>query len=483
MTVSTQAQPSTPDALFKHFQTPKSGLRLNQIESIRANGVGDIVALPQLCVCGDQSSGKSSVLEGITGIPFPRQEGLCTRFPTEITLRHSGTSTSTIITASIRPHPSRTPDVQRTLSAYRKIVQTMSELPSIIDDVSRLMQLRGYMDNDTGHAFASDVLRVEITGPIGLYLSIVDLPGLISVPNEEQTQDDVDAVHDMARTYLQSSRTIILTVLQAGNDMANQPVIRLAREYDPDGQRTVGIITKPDLINEGAESKIALVAKNQDNIKLRLGFFLLKNPTPSELKDGITMETRADRELRFFSRPPWDSQGLDPGRIGAGNLRLFLQELLDSHIERELPKVLDEVKKILEKTQIELDSIGVGRPTLGHIRSYLTQLSMSFYELSRAALDGNYNGSDSQFFSDDHECRLRARLQAMNNEFAQYMRVHGQRRKIGEASPECQDLPEGFLPTPELRPSTPQYKLADEKAQIIVRNAEMMTWVQEVSCH
>ncbi|KAH8743124.1 hypothetical protein F5883DRAFT_357059, partial [Diaporthe sp. PMI_573] len=57
------------------------------IERVRANGVGDLVALPQLAVCGDQSTGKSSVLEAITGFPFPRQEGLCTRFPTEIILR------------------------------------------------------------------------------------------------------------------------------------------------------------------------------------------------------------------------------------------------------------------------------------------------------------------------------------------------------------------------------------------------------------
>jgi hypothetical protein len=210
----------------------------------------------------------------------------------------------------------------------------MSELPDIIQDVSRLMNIRGYSDNGDGYAFAPDALRIEVVGPIGLHLSVIDLPGLISVANEEQTEEDVEAVHGMVTSYLQNPRTIILAVLQAGNDMANQPIIKLARNHDPLGQRTVGIITKPDLINQGTEAKLALMAKNQDNIKLKLGFFLLKNPSPSELKTGLTMSGRSNLELRFFSSPAWVSQNLDMNRVGAEKLRKFLQELLDTHIER-----------------------------------------------------------------------------------------------------------------------------------------------------
>lgn len=457
MTITAQSDMKPPDNMFKHLQTSASTFRLNQIEKIRANGVGDLVALPQLAVCGDQSTGKSSVLEAITGIPFPREEGLCTRFPTEIILRHSETLDSPNLAASIRPHASRGQDERRTLSAYRKTVQNMSELPSIIDEVSRLLQLRGYTDNHEGQAFAADSLRIEITGPIGLHLSIVDLPGLISVPNEEQTQEDVDSVHDMVRTYLESSRTIILAVLQAGNDMANQPIIKLARQYDPDGERTVGIITKPDLINAGAEAKLALVAKNQDVIKLKLGFFLLKNPTPLELKDGIDMETRAIRELRFFSTPVWARQGLDQNRLGAEKLRFYLQELLDAHIERELPKVGEEIRKRLSVYELELKSLGQARPTLGQIRAFLTSLSMKFYELSQAALDGNYHSADAEFFSANDACRLRAQIQAANTKFATCMREDGQRRKVGSPTSACES----------------------ETAQLTVSQEEMMDWVKQ----
>ena len=83
------------------LQSSRTSQRLNQIDRVRANGVGDHVALPQLVVCGDQSAGKSSVLEGISGIPFPRQDGLCTRFATEIILRH--TPQAIRMTATINP--------------------------------------------------------------------------------------------------------------------------------------------------------------------------------------------------------------------------------------------------------------------------------------------------------------------------------------------------------------------------------------------
>lgn len=467
MTTSAQSQSKfkPPEAMFKYLRTATSTLRLNQIEKIRANGVGELVALPQLVVCGDQSAGKSSVLEAITGIPFPRQEGLCTRFPTEIILRHSGQSESTTITATIRPSASRTQDDRLTMSAYRKTVEAMTELQAIIDQVSRLMRLRNYTDDGSGPAFASDSLRIEIVGPIGLHLSIVDLPGLISVPNEEQTQDDVEAVHAMVRAYLSSSRTIILAVLQAGNDMANQPIIKLIREYDETGERAVGIITKPDLINAGAEADIARVSHNQGAIRLKLGFFLLKNPTPLELKGGISMEFRAKREREFFESPAWNSLGLDPERVGAEKLRSFLQDLLDAHIERELPKVRHDINKHLDATKADLRAMGDARPTVGHIRSFLTQLSMSFYELSQAALEGNYHTIDAEFFSsEDGVRRLRARLQSENTKFAASVRERGQRRKIG------------------LRASstTSDYEPANKTAQLIVSESEMMEWVKKV---
>ncbi|KAJ2967000.1 hypothetical protein NQ176_g9880 [Zarea fungicola] len=462
MAVETNLEAKPPDEAFGHLRSAKSSLRLNQIEKIRANGVGDLVPLPQLVVCGDQSAGKSSVLEGITRIPFPRQEGLCTRFPTEIILRNT-TAKSTTITASIRPHASRPEKAQEPLLAYRKVVQDMAQLPSITQEVSKLMNIRGYTEESDSISFAPDALRIEISGPIGLHLSVVDLPGLISVANEEQSEEDVDAVYEMVNTYLQSSRTIILAVLQASNDMANQAIIKLARKHDPEGQRTVGIITKADLINEGAESRIALVARNEDTIKLKLGFFLLKNPSPVELEAGISVETRSRRELQFFASPAWKRQSLDMDRVGADKLRTFLQDLLDKHIERELPKVLCEIENTLNAKEEELKALGSARPTVGDIRAFITGKSMEFSQLLNAALNGNYDGINPLFLSHDN-CRLRARIQQLNTKFAQQMRLNGKKRKTDPASPS----------------SNSEDDSTDETAQLIVSKAEMMQWVKEV---
>lgn len=456
-----------PDITFDHLRTANTSARLNQIERIRANGVGDMVALPQLVVCGDQSAGKSSVLEGITRIPFPRQEGLCTRFPTEIILRHSAGKTTTI-TASIRPHATREPAARKMLAEYRKCFQDMSELPSIIHDVSRLMNIRGFSNDKDSCAFAPDALRIEVTGPIGLHLSVVDLPGLISVSNDEQRKEDIEAVRDVVATYLQSSRTIILAVLQAGNDIANQPIITLAREYDSQGQRTVGIITKADLINRGTEGRIALIARNQDNIKLKLGFFLVKNPSPSELEEDPGMEERSTRELRFFSAPAWTAHNLDMSRVGIENLRIFLQNLLDAHIDRELPKVREEIKAKLNSIHAELKTLGDARTTIGQIRSFLTGLSMQFYELLQAALEGNYLSINADFFSRNERSRLRARIQAANTLFAARMREHSQRRKIASNASDS-----GF----ESDEETP----ANETAQLSVSKSGMLRWVKQVS--
>ena len=470
MTLSAQSNSEPPDERFSHLRSVHSSYRLNQIENIRAHGVGDYVSLPQLVVCGDQSAGKSSVLEGITGIPFPRQEGLCTRFPTEIVLRHAD-SPQTSIQATIRPHTTRDQEEIELLQAYRRVVQDLSELPDIITDVSRLMNIRGYVEGENSYAFAPDALRIEVFGPVGLYLSVVDLPGLISVANDEQTEEDIDAVHDMVASYLQNTRTIILAVLQASNDMANQPIIKLARKHDPEGQRTVGIITKPDLINEGSQAKIALVAKNKDSIKLKLGFFLLKNPSPSELEHGLNMATRAAREQRFFSLPEWTAQDLDTDRLGAEKLRCYLQQLLDKHIERELPKVRDEIKRKLSSTESELRSLGDARPTVGHIRSFVTDRSMTFYELLQAALDGNYHSIKANFFAQQPQSRLRAVVQQLNTKFAAHMRESGQRRKLRSSDSDNPEPPAG---------GSDDHESIDETAQLLVSKAEMMHWVKQV---
>ncbi|CAE7024410.1 GTP-binding protein [Pyrenophora teres f. teres] len=131
------------------------------VDKLRRTGLSGVVELPQLIVCGDQSSGKSSVLEAITEIPFPRKENLCTRFATEIILRRSNTSTSTV---TITPDKLRPQSEQAKLKGFTKSINDFDQLPGVIEEATLAMGL-GAVGGINSRAFSRDVLSVEITGP------------------------------------------------------------------------------------------------------------------------------------------------------------------------------------------------------------------------------------------------------------------------------------------------------------------------------
>ncbi|KFZ23760.1 hypothetical protein V502_01761 [Pseudogymnoascus sp. VKM F-4520 (FW-2644)] len=353
---------------------------------------------------------------------------VCTKFATEIILRHYAETsriTATIIRTSARSEPDKV-----LLRAYSKELDDFAELPGVISEAASLMRIRGHGVNE-GPAFAADVLRIEVVGDTGLHLTLVDLPGLIAVENDEQTEEDIALVDTLVDAYLKSSRTIILAVVQANNDIANQSIIRRARKFDRDGQRTVGIITKPDLINKGTEGRIACLAKNESTIRLKLGFFLLKDPSPSQLESGISRSDQIRQELEFFAS--WKEHRLDPSRLGIIALQHFLQDLHSRHIEKELPMVRREIMALLTQTDGSLTSLGDERQTPGDIRMFLSRLSMEFHSLAQAAIDGNYLWTDGDFFAgsnEDSSTRLQADIHCVNGEFSTYMRDKGQKRKL-----------------------------------------------------
>lgn len=354
-------------------------------------------------------------------------------------------------------------------------LRSFTELSEVITDVGILMGVKGFGENIEGPAFSEDMLRIEVYGPRGLHLTVVDLPGLIKVANEEQTDEDVQVVQNLVDSYLSNPRTIILAVVQASNDIANQAIIQKSRQFDRAGERTVGIITKPDLINVGTEKRISQLAKNEDTTKLNLGFYLVKNPTPMEIERGISAKEREENEIRYFQSTPWKEQGLQRDRIGVASLRTSLQHLLDRHIERELPKVRRELGLLMATTEQEVLDLGEERPTVGHLRMFLCRLAMRFHRLCNAALNGTYHEADSSFFEEQsehgHSRRLRATVQRLNTGFSDYMRNKGEKRKIShcEITDEDEDDNDG-----------PKDDCSAEAGQLLVTKAEMKAWVKEV---
>ena len=175
----------------------------------------------------------------------------------------------------------------------------IDEFPSIVEAAKEAMGL-----NSDTKAFADDILKVEIAGPEQSNLTLVDLPGLIHSESKQQSAKDVELVSALVRSYMSNTRSIILAVVSAKNDYANQVVTRLAREVDPKGHRTLGVITKPDTLHVGSDSEkaFASLAKNED-VVFRLGWHVLKNRDYNN-RDCSTKE-RDELEKTFFSQGIW----------------------------------------------------------------------------------------------------------------------------------------------------------------------------------
>ena len=190
---------------------------LDTIDSLRDIGLGSISSLPQLVVCGDQSAGKSSVLEAISGIPFGAKQNLGTRFTTEIILRRGATES---VTARIVPHKSR-PDAERiALESFKPQQVNLDLLPNIFEEAARRMGLDDEKPNSKG--VVRDILRIEVSGPTKPHLTLVDLSGLIHAGVGQQRPEDVELIRSLVRHYMKEPRSIMqLCKLQATSSAAS----------------------------------------------------------------------------------------------------------------------------------------------------------------------------------------------------------------------------------------------------------------------
>jgi GTP-binding protein EngB required for normal cell division len=395
---------------------------LDSIDCLRSQGISHYVSLPQIIVCGDQSSGKSSVLEAISGVSFPIKSNLCTRFPTELVLRKTSQ-----IGVSVSIVPQSRESEQLALSSFHEKLDGFEGLPALIEKAKVAMGIFTH-----GRAFSKDILRVEVSGPDRPHLTIVDLPGLIHSETKHQSASDVELVQDVVQTYMKEPRSIILAVVSAKNDVANQIVLKLARAADKKGARTLGVITKPDVLIAGSKSEAEYVslARNQD-VEFRLGWHVLKN-MDSELGHW-TLAERDVKEAEFFSQGIWDQ--MPQSLVGVDKLRNRLSKVLLGQIATELPSLIDEIEIKHNACRHRLDKLGKPRATLAEQRLYLIHISQSFQSLVKAAIDGTYN---DPFFEDaksdsGYQKRIRAVVQNLNQDFAETIAERGHYREITES--------------------------------------------------
>ncbi|KAI1347300.1 P-loop containing nucleoside triphosphate hydrolase protein [Xylaria sp. FL0043] len=396
---------------------------LDAVDQLRLQGIDHYISLPQIIVCGDQSSGKSSVLEAISGVPFPVKSNLCTRFPTELILRRSP---STDVTVSIIPHTSLTGEKKKTLSAFHEKLDGFEGVPELIESAKVAMGI-----SMQGKGFSKDLLRIEISGPHYPHLTIVDLPGLIHSETRQQSASDVELVKDVVQTYMKQPRSIILAVISAKNDFANQIVLKLAQTIDPSGKRTMGVITKPDTLVEGSGSEAMFVSLAQNKeIEFSLGWHVLRNLDSEKIEGSSLLHRRNEEEAVFFSKGVWSR--LSSSRVGVKELRARLSYVLLQQVATELPSLIMEIDDKLEDCTDLLNELGEPRTTVHEQRLFLARISQNFEHLIRDVKNGTY--TDPFFKEADtkrgYEQRLRAIIQNLNGQFAIEMLQNGHARRI-----------------------------------------------------
>ncbi|KAJ3578428.1 hypothetical protein NPX13_g2138 [Xylaria arbuscula] len=400
---------------------------LDAVDRLRLQGLDHYVSLPQIIVCGDQSSGKSSVLEAISGVPFPVKSNLCTRFPTELVLRRTA---KIGVTVSIVPHSSLGLSEQSRLAGFHEKLDSFEGFPALIEKAKAAMGISTH-----GKAFAKDLLRVEITGPNRPHLTIVDLPGLIHSETKQQSADDVELVQEVVTSYMKQPRSIILAVISAKNDFANQIVLKLARTADLHGTRTMGVITKPDTLVTGSDSELLYASLAQNNeVEFRLGWHVLKNMDSEKVQGASLLAERDAEEADFFSQGIW--QQLPSHMLGIDELRPKLSNVLIRQIARELPSLISEIDVGITATQKKIKALGVPRITPDEQRLELLRISQRFQTLVKASVDGTYNDA---FFENakterGYQQRIRAIIQNLNQDFSDELLERGHLREMQEST-------------------------------------------------
>jgi len=326
---------------------------LDLADDLRKIGVQEDIPIPQIAVMGDQSAGKSSVLEAISGIAFPRGTGLVTRCATQITMSRGDTPEAEI----------RAGDEVRKLRSA-----DMSQLTRHIEELTS--KLCGGLDNQ----FSSDAIEIKLTAPNVPDLTIIDLPGIVRTATGGQDANVISKVDALLKRYLVQERTIVMAVVPANCDIATIDILERASKVDPEGCRTIGVLTKPDLVDRGAEQQVLKVLANITK-PLKHGYYMLKNRSQQELNGQVSLsrEEARTREREYFKTSAYSNES---SRLGVDALTAALTELLVSQIRKALPQMRQEVNDLLEHVTQELDQLGEAPPETAQARRAIVSESL-----------------------------------------------------------------------------------------------------------
>ncbi|KAK0211639.1 P-loop containing nucleoside triphosphate hydrolase protein [Armillaria fumosa] len=355
---------------------------VNQLHSI---GAQTYIELPRIVVIGNQSAGKSSVVEAISGITVPRDAGTCTRCPMECRLASSEDPWCCQISIRYEFEPNRGKRLKDvTERKFGDLIMKKSQVEpmlrraqwAVLNPKLSYEHILGMSMHEMEHnpsngtlRFSRNVVCVDLKGPGLTDLSFIDLPGII----QNAETETVKLVEDMVVSHI-AGNCLILVALPMTDDVENQKALKLANLADPQGRRTIGVLTKPDMLPEGSVKNRALwldVVEGR-RFPLKHGYYCTRHPDDADRSQGMTSEEARKAEVEFFARTePWNIS-IKPHYFGVKNLTAALSSLLIQVIQEALPKIQLEATRQLETCRDELERLP--EPIVGDPATYMLQL-------------------------------------------------------------------------------------------------------------
>ncbi|TMW56688.1 hypothetical protein Poli38472_006698 [Pythium oligandrum] len=297
------------------------------------------INLPQIVVIGSQSSGKSSVLENIVGRDFlPRGSGIVTRRPLVLQLYN----------------------ISNTDLAKESDVEEWGEflhLPG--QKISDFSELRKEIERETermtgkNKGISNKSINLKIFSPHVLNLTLVDLPGVTKVPVGDQPVNIEEQIRDMCMEFIANPNSIILAVTSANTDLANSDALKMAREIDPEGVRTIGVLTKLDLMDDGTDALDMLQGRI---IPLKRGFVGVVNRSQADINNSVSIRDALSKETSYFKNHP--SYRAMASRMGTQYLSKTLNTILMHHIRDCLPDIKSKISSMVNDLDLELGEMG-----------------------------------------------------------------------------------------------------------------------------
>ena len=365
---------------------------INLIDQLRDCGVNEYIKLPRICSLGTQSSGKSSVLESIVGLDFlPRGDGVVTRRPLELRLCHINSGEPWAIFE------------ERKGTKFTDFIKVRETIEALTDEVCN--KNKNIIDKPI-------VLNVySQTCPD---LTLVDLPGVTRVPIGDQPKNIEQITKDMARRYAEDPLTIILCVIAANSDIATSDGLMLAKEIDTTGSRTIGVLTKLDIMDAGTDARRVLM---NEEIPLKLGYVGVKNRSKQDLINKLSMAETSRKEKEFFKSHP-AYKNLPAGHLGTDVLINKLTKIYFKIIRENLPRIIKAINDRVKTADEELQSLGQPMPTddAGKM-SLLWNMINEYCDIFRNVLQGKYNNKRLSFLEGEGGFKIKILYKKLLEEF------------------------------------------------------------------